>query len=267
MRTIDFPSEDGQPRVNGQNKAGGIALAIMLHAALLYGALQLMPSRLVEASAANASNTALEFFQNLLQGQKAREGKAAALSPDAMPLPASLEPPRFIPPVVAINAQPDTPRPATRQAASEQPAQAAPGLVQASAAPAAREIAVPAPPTARASIGAIDAPREIRMLSKGSSKASYAFPGMSAEELAAPPTIYEVDIGTYPDIELAVVNHVISLIRSKYPDSIMWDSHVRNAMVRLSMRSADHAELEKFLRLEFYGAKAARFTELSATAR
>jgi hypothetical protein len=89
----------------------------------------------------------------------------------------------------------------------------------------------------------------------GGSVALYTITGLTGLGPDGKPIVLRVDIGDYPDIEVALVNHVIAQIRARFPDEISWFSREHNAMMRLSMRPEDHDRLVKFLRIEIFGKK------------
>jgi hypothetical protein len=90
----------------------------------------------------------------------------------------------------------------------------------------------------------------------GSSKAEYIAPNFLHSQFEK--TQFQVDVGDFEDIETAVVNQIITQIRTRYKKEIFWNSIVKARMVRLSMLPQDHAELEKFLKMEIFGKKKAR---------
>ncbi len=90
----------------------------------------------------------------------------------------------------------------------------------------------------------------IEILRLGSSKGSYSIPNLSDQNERL---TFGVEVGDFPDIETAIINHIISYIRSAYSKDISWNSKVKARMVKLSMRPKDHAALEKFLRIEIFG--------------
>lgn len=90
----------------------------------------------------------------------------------------------------------------------------------------------------------------------GSSKAEYVAPNFLYPQLER--MQFQVDVGDFEDIEIAVVNQIIAQIRTRYKKEIFWNSIVKARMVRLSMLPQDHAELEKFLKMEIFGKKKAR---------
>jgi hypothetical protein len=117
---------------------------------------------------------------------------------------------------------------------------------------------LPAPASALPRGTRDDTPRVIGIDSIGSSAATYTFPALSGESGDAKPHVFRVEIGNYPNIEVAIVNHVIEQIRARYPDEITWESRSRGGAVRLSMRLKDHDELVKFLRAELFDPSKAR---------
>nr|WP_315481744.1 hypothetical protein [uncultured Undibacterium sp.] len=90
----------------------------------------------------------------------------------------------------------------------------------------------------------------------GSSKAEYIAPNFLHPQFEK--MQFQVDVGDFEDIETAVVNQIIAQIRTRYKKEIFWNSIVKARMVRLSMLPQDHAELEKFLKMEIFGKKKAR---------
>ena len=62
-----------------------------------------------------------------------------------------------------------------------------------------------------------------------------------------------VDAGPGGDIELAVVRRMIELIRNYYKGDVNWESQRLGQVVVISAREADTAELEEFLKREFFG--------------
>ena len=65
-----------------------------------------------------------------------------------------------------------------------------------------------------------DTPKVIGIDSIGMSAATYTFQALTGETGDAPPRVFKVEIGNYPDIETAILNHVIDQIRARYPDEI-----------------------------------------------
>ena len=98
-----------------------------------------------------------------------------------------------------------------------------------------------------------DTPKVIGIDSIGISAATYTFPALTGETGDAPPRVFKVEIGNYPDIEAAILNHVIDQIRARYPDRKgVASSRSRSMIVRLSMRLEGHERelIKKFLRSE-----------------
>lgn len=61
-----------------------------------------------------------------------------------------------------------------------------------------------------------------------------------------------VEKGTQPDIQLAIVNKVIDVIREEKTGDFVWESHRLGRDVTLSARPQDTAELRRFLIKEFF---------------
>lgn len=94
--------------------------------------------------------------------------------------------------------------------------------------------------------------RIIEIHQMGASKAIYSMPDLAQKDEIR--VGYQVEVGEYSDIESAIVNDIISKIRSRHKKEIFWNSRVKARFVKLSMLPQDHANLEKFLRLEIFGA-------------
>ncbi|MBY0573245.1 MAG: hypothetical protein K2P84_06155, partial [Undibacterium sp.] len=73
----------------------------------------------------------------------------------------------------------------------------------------------------------------IEILRMGSSRAIYSSPDFT--QTTQNPVVYQIEIGEYNEIEMAVVNHLISRIRERYKKEIIWNSKVKARFVRLSM--------------------------------
>ncbi|MFL6707780.1 MAG: hypothetical protein ACJ8HI_06200 [Massilia sp.] len=61
-----------------------------------------------------------------------------------------------------------------------------------------------------------------------------------------------VELGTDPDIETAIVNKMIELIRKEKTGDFEWDSHRLQRVVTMSARPKDTAELQAFLFKEMF---------------
>ena len=61
-----------------------------------------------------------------------------------------------------------------------------------------------------------------------------------------------VEQGTEPDIETAIVNKMIELIRKEKTGDFEWDSHRLQRVVTMSARPKDTAELQAFLFKEMF---------------
>lgn len=90
----------------------------------------------------------------------------------------------------------------------------------------------------------------------GASKAEYLAPNFLHAQLEQ--SHFRVEVGDFEDIETALVNQIITQIRTRYKKEIFWNSKIKARMIRLSMLPQDHAELEKFLKMEIFGKKKVR---------
>src|SRR5258706_3461450 len=68
----------------------------------------------------------------------------------------------------------------------------------------------------------------------------------------------EVQRGTNPSMEIAVVRRMIQIIRDHEREDFIWESHRLGREVNLSARMADNAGLEDFLMMEFFPANRPR---------
>lgn len=82
----------------------------------------------------------------------------------------------------------------------------------------------------------------------------FLFRGWGAGNGANLRQLVEVDAGPNGDVELAIVRKMIELIRKHQPKEFSWNSHRLGRVIVLSARIEDSAELEKFLKKEFFDA-------------
>ena len=92
-----------------------------------------------------------------------------------------------------------------------------------------------------------------RIISKGVRTAQFQFRGWNPGSGSSWRQTIEVDAGPNGDVELAIVQKMIALIRSHYSGDFNWDSHRLGRVIVLSARPSDNAELEDFLMHEFFG--------------
>jgi hypothetical protein len=91
-----------------------------------------------------------------------------------------------------------------------------------------------------------------QVLRKGERTGEFAFNGWQGDARRWREVI-EVDAGPGGDVELAIVRGMIRLIRTHYTGDFNWESHLRGRILVLSARLEDNAELEDFMRREFFG--------------
>lgn len=89
---------------------------------------------------------------------------------------------------------------------------------------------------------------------KGVRNAQFLFRGWDAGRGANLRQLVEVDAGPNGDVEVAIVRKMIDLIRKHQPGEFSWDSHRLGRVIVLSARMEDSAQLEKFLKNEFFDA-------------
>ncbi|MGA2551037.1 MAG: hypothetical protein ABSF50_12880 [Burkholderiaceae bacterium] len=89
--------------------------------------------------------------------------------------------------------------------------------------------------------------------SMGVRTAQFSFRGWTTDETNSTLQIIDVDAGPGGNVQLAVVNRMIQLIRTHYQGDFNFDSHRLGRVVVQSARLEDTAKLQSFLMLEFFG--------------
>lgn len=90
------------------------------------------------------------------------------------------------------------------------------------------------------------------------SSAEFSFLGWHSEYSNSHREVFEVDAGADGDVQLAVVRKMVAIIRRYYKEDFNWDSERLGRVVVLSARIQDTAELEAFMRKEFFSTAASR---------
>jgi len=91
------------------------------------------------------------------------------------------------------------------------------------------------------------------ILRMGPRTGEFAFNGWTPERRKEWREVIEVDAGDHGNIERAMVDRMIDLIRQHYKGDFNWRSQRQDKVVVLSARPEDHAELEEYLMREFFG--------------
>ncbi|WP_255517181.1 hypothetical protein [Herbaspirillum sp. SJZ099] len=91
------------------------------------------------------------------------------------------------------------------------------------------------------------------IVSKGPRVAQYSFRGWTSDQRRSQRQLIEVDAGPGGNVELAVVDSMIALIRKYYSGDFNWDSQRLGRIVVLSARQSDTKGLQAFLLKEFFG--------------
>ena len=91
------------------------------------------------------------------------------------------------------------------------------------------------------------------ILRMGPRTGEFAFNGWFPERHREWREVIEVDAGDKGDIQRAMVDRMIDLIRQHYQGDFNWKSQRQGKVVVLSARPEDHAELEDYLMREFFG--------------
>jgi hypothetical protein len=91
------------------------------------------------------------------------------------------------------------------------------------------------------------------ILRMGPRTGEFAFNGWTPERRKEWREVIEVDAGDRGDIQRAMVDRMIELIRQHYTGDFNWRSQRQDKVVVLSARPEDHAYLEEYLMREFFG--------------
>ena len=91
------------------------------------------------------------------------------------------------------------------------------------------------------------------ILRMGPRTGEFAFNGWFPDRRKEWREVIEVDAGDKGNIERAMVDRMIDIIRQHYTGDFNWRSQRQDKVVVLSARREDHAELEEYLMREFFG--------------
>lgn len=91
-----------------------------------------------------------------------------------------------------------------------------------------------------------------QLISKGPRMARYSFMGWMGAHGNADRRVIEVDAGPGGNVEMAIIDSMISLIRQYHHDEFHWQSARLGRVVVLSARVSDTNELRTFLYQEFF---------------
>ena len=92
-----------------------------------------------------------------------------------------------------------------------------------------------------------------RILRVGARTAEFSFHGWTTESRRNWREVIEVDAGPGGDVERAIVQRMIALIRGHYPGDFNWESQRLGRVVVLSAAPENNAALEDYLMREFFG--------------
>ena len=92
-----------------------------------------------------------------------------------------------------------------------------------------------------------------QILRKSTLSGEFAFNGWRPSAFSRWRQVYQVEVRPGEDIELAMVQRMIELIRTHYSGDFNWESHRLGRVVVLSARPEDQRGLEDFLMREFFG--------------
>ncbi|EJM98521.1 hypothetical protein [Herbaspirillum sp. YR522] len=90
------------------------------------------------------------------------------------------------------------------------------------------------------------------IISKGPRMAQYSFRGWTDDQRRSQRQTIEVDAGPGGNVEMAIVDSMIALIRKYYSGDFSWDSQRLGRVVTLSARVSDTQGLQAFLMKEFF---------------
>ena len=94
-----------------------------------------------------------------------------------------------------------------------------------------------------------------QIISMGPRVAQYSFRGWTTDQRRSQNQVIEVDAGFGGNVQLAVVNSMIALIRRYYQGDFNFDSQKLGRVVTLSARLEDTKGLQNFLMNEFFGGR------------
>lgn len=240
-----------------RDRSARIALVLLIHAALLWGAFKMQ--RLPYFHAAGGDDPAMVWVKEPVAVlTTTRDKTEPARRPDSAGAAASAP---LLAPVVevklaerivlhdAVNSTLSQP-PQTAQAdpAQEKLAAAAAGGVAGSGRGTANgSLPSASPMPSRPS--AIDEDKSILYSVLSPVAAEYTIPALTGDQ------VHAVDRGFHKTIEIAIAQHIIRQIRARYPDQIQWQSMRTGAMVRLSMQAADNDRVVEYLHYDLFGYK------------
>ncbi len=98
----------------------------------------------------------------------------------------------------------------------------------------------------------VDAGGVFEVRDKGYEHAEVVFHGWSPNARRNSTRVIPVEQGPAPDIETAIVNKIIGVIREEKTGDFLWDSHRLGRTITLSARVQDTAELRRILMQEFF---------------
>lgn len=93
------------------------------------------------------------------------------------------------------------------------------------------------------------------IISKGPRMAQYSFRGWTDDQRRSQRQTIEVDAGPGGNVEMAIVDSMIALIRKYYSGDFSWDSQRLGRVVTLSARASDTQGLQAFLMKEFFSSR------------
>ncbi|ONN65718.1 hypothetical protein BTM36_15730 [Herbaspirillum sp. VT-16-41] len=94
-----------------------------------------------------------------------------------------------------------------------------------------------------------------QIISMGPRVAQYSFRGWTTDQRRSQNQLIEVDAGFGGNVQLAVVDNMIALIRRYYQGDFNFDSQRLGRVVTLSARPEDTKGLQNFLLNEFFGGR------------
>lgn len=97
-----------------------------------------------------------------------------------------------------------------------------------------------------------DAGGVFQIKNQTSHSAEFTFRGWNATMRRMWPQQYVVELGQERDIEMAIINKMIEVIRKHKDGDFVWESHRLGRNITLSARVADTEQLQKFLLKEFF---------------
>jgi hypothetical protein len=243
-----------------------IGVSLLLHA-LVIGLSPKKPSALAPGPIAHAPMNVVIVSEPQAQPAPAAPPETVAAAPAPMPRPTP--PRRVTPPEPApIAAQPTLqpaplplpppiPAPPVDMMAAIEQRRAQRRAMEASAARGPPSTGPPSEDAAARNLASLSGREGVggvfQIMRIGTRSAEFAFNGWRPDARSRWREVIEVETGSNPSIEIAIIRRMITLIRTHYTGDFNWESHRMGKVIVLSARPEDNSALEDFMYREFFG--------------